>query len=259
MRLSVNNGCFSYIKNKPILQNLSLTLQEGKLLCVLGENGVGKTTFLNCLTGVLKWKSGYVSINGKKIEGISKEKDIAYVPQAHAVKFPYTALDMVCMGRTKHMGFFATPSKTDKEIALQSINNMGITHLAARQCSKMSGGQLQLVYIARALAGDPKLIILDEPEAHLDFKNQELIIQRIRKLVDDKKISCIMNTHSPVHALKVSDNTLLLGRNCIYDYGKTGDVLTEKNINRFFNVKTKIVDLDPLGIKTKAFVLLSDK
>lgn len=228
------------------------------MLCVLGQNGIGKTTFLNCLTGVLKWQSGCVSLDGRVIDGISKEADVAYVPQVHRVHFPYSALDMVCMGRSKHMSFFATPSRVDKEIAMASLEAMGISHLASHSCSKMSGGQLQLVYIARALAGQPKLIILDEPETHLDFKNQDLIIKMIRKLVLDKKISCIMNTHSPIHALQVSDYTLLLGKEGMYEYGKTNEVLTEGNINSYFDVHTKIVDLNPLGLDSKAFVLLSE-
>jgi len=253
----VNKASYSYVEQKPILKNLSLDLDPGKMLCVLGQNGIGKTTFLNCLTGILKWQSGCVSLDGRIIDGISKESNVAYVPQVHSVSFPYSALDMVCMGRTKHMRFFATPSKIDQEIAMTCLDAMGISHLASHSCSKMSGGQLQLVYIARALAGNPKLIILDEPETHLDFKNQNLIIKMIRKLVSDKKISCIMNTHSPVHALQVSDNTLLLGKNGIYEYGNTERVLTENNINHFFDVNTKIVDLKPLGHDSKAFVMLS--
>lgn len=223
---------------------------------MLGQNGIGKTTFLNCLTGILKWQSGQVSINGKIINGISKVKDVAYVPQAHGIKFPYSALDMVCMGRTKHMDFFATPSKIDKKFAMECLEIMGIANLTNQKCSQMSGGQLQLVYIARAMASEPKLIILDEPEAHLDFKNQDMIIKIIKKLVTGKKISCIMNTHSPVHALQVSDYTLLLGKKGMYEYGKTSNVLTEENINRFFDVNTKIVDLNPLGVDSKAFVMV---
>lgn len=144
----------------------------------------------------------------------------------------------------------------DKELAMACLDVVGASHLASRSCAKMSGGQLQLVYIARALAGEPKLIILDEPEAHLDFKNQDLVIKMIRKLVSDKKISCIMNTHSPVHALQVSDKTLLLGKEGMYVYGSTKDVLIESNINHYFDVNTRIVDLKPLGIESKSFVLL---
>lgn len=256
MRLDVVQGCFSYTIDKPILKDLSLSLEEGKFLCVLGQNGIGKTTFLRCLTGVLKWESGFVNLNGEKIDGIANIKDIAYVPQAHQVTFPYTALDMVCMGRTKHMKFFSMPSKLDRSIAMESLEQVGIEHLAERKCSQMSGGQLQMVYIARALASNPKLLILDEPEAHLDFKNQELVLNKLSQLVKKRNLSCIMNTHNPEHALRVSDYTLLLGSGGIYEFGDTSEVLTEKNISRFFGVTTRILDLKALGIDAKAFVLV---
>lgn len=248
-------GCFSYTEGKPILKDLSLTLDEGKFLCVLGQNGIGKTTFLRCLTGILKWQSGFVEVDGKQIEGISNIKDIAYVPQAHQVSFPYTALDMVCMGRTKHMGFFSMPSKIDREIARESLRQVGIEYLAERKCSQMSGGQLQMVYIARALASNPKLLILDEPEAHLDFKNQELVIRKLSELVKKKNISCIMNTHNPEHALRISDYSLLLGANGHYEFGDTNKILTESNISHFFEIETRILDLKAMGIDSKVFIL----
>lgn len=258
MKLAIVNGCFSYDYDKPILKNLSIDLDEGKFLCVLGQNGIGKTTFLHCLTGILKLQSGNIILDGKIIDGISKLTDVAYVPQAHNISFPYTALDMVCMGRTKHMKFFSMPSKLDRNIAMESLEQMGIEYLAERKCSQMSGGQLQMVYIARALVGNPKLLILDEPEAHLDFKNQELILRKLKKLVEERNISCIMNTHNPEHALRVADYSLLLGKEGSYEFGKTTTVLTEENISKFFEVKTRILNLETLGINTKAFVLVTE-
>jgi iron complex transport system ATP-binding protein len=257
LKLSVVEGSFGYNEKNKILKNISFSLDDGKFLCVLGQNGVGKTTFLKCLTGILKWDSGYVTWNEDKIDGISNLKEVAYVPQAHSVSFPFTALDMVCMGRTKHMGFFSMPSKNDKKVAMNCLNEMGIESLANRKCSAMSGGQLQMVYIARALAAEPKLLILDEPESHLDFKNQELIITKLKYLVKEKNISCIMNTHSPEHALRISDYILLFGKNGTYKFGETNDVLTENNINDFFEVKTKLLNLEPLGVKSKTFVLIN--
>jgi len=258
MKLEVNNAYFKYVEANPILEDINFVLEDGQFLCVLGQNGIGKTTFLKCLTGILKWESGHVKFNGKKIDGISDLKEVAYVPQAHAVTFPYTALDMVCMGRTKHMSFFAMPSKIDRKIARDCLEQLGIAHLENRKCSQMSGGQLQMVYIARALASNPELLILDEPEAHLDFKNQALIIKRLKLLVKERKISCIMNTHNPENALRISDYILLFGFGGEYIFGKTNETLTEKNINRFFDVDTKIVDLKKMGIDAKTFVMMPD-
>ena len=255
MTLEIINGSFSYTENQKLLENLNLHLNEGQILSVLGQNGIGKTTFLRCLTGTLRWRSGYALYNGKKLEGISKAANIAYVPQAHPVTFPYSALDMVCMGRAKSMGFFNMPSKLDRKIAMDSLARVGMQHLAYRKCSRMSGGQLQLVYIARALAGYPELLILDEPESHLDFKNQSLILNIITGLVSKNKIACIINTHHPEHALRISDYTLLLGEKGLYTFGKTQHILNEENIYKYFDMKVKLIDLKTLGVNQKTFVI----
>lgn len=255
MKLEVINGCFSYHKGQVILNNLNLRIGGGQVLSVLGQNGIGKTTFLRCLTGILKWQSGYAQYNGEKIEGIKKLSKIAYVPQAHPVQFPYSAIDMVCMGRAKSMGFFDMPSKLDRSIAMESLERVGISNLAYRKCSQMSGGQLQLVYIARALSGNPELLILDEPESHLDFKNQALILEIISTFVDKNGLSCIINTHSPEHALSISDYTLLLGSEGRYIFGETQDVLNEENILKYFDVNVKLLDLNTLGVPQKTFVI----
>ncbi len=255
MRINVAGGCFSYTNDKIILKDISFGLKDGRFLCILGQNGIGKTTLLRCLTGVLRWQSGYVELNERRIDSMLKERGISYVPQAHPVSFPYTALQMVCMGRAKQMGFFSVPAKIDVSFAMESLELMGIGHLAERKCSQMSGGQLQMVYIARALAANPELLILDEPETHLDFKNQELILNKLDRLAKERNISCIMNTHNPEHALRISDYVLLLGEGGAYKFGPTEQTLTEENIKSFFGVNVKIIDLKTHGIDTKAFVL----
>lgn len=255
MKLEIVNGSFAYEPQVQILKRLNLSIEEGVFLCILGPNGIGKTTFLKCLTGILKWQEGFTRFNHQKTSGISNLQEVSYVPQAHKVSFPYTALDMVCMGRTKQMKFFAMPSKLDQRIAMESLEEMNIAHLAHRKSNQMSGGQLQMVYIARALAAKPRVLILDEPESHLDFKNQAIIIQKLRQLVKEQKIACIMNTHNPEHAMKIADQILLLGEGGDYVFGKTEEVLTEANIKKFFEVEAHIVDLHPLGIAKKAFVL----
>ena len=255
MNLEVKNGSFSYQPDRPILKNLEFQLSDGEILCILGQNGIGKTTLLRCLTGLLKWQSGHASLNGERINGIKSLSQIAYVPQVHPVMFPYTALDMVCMGRAKTKSFFEMPSKQDRQIALESLESVGLQEFADRKCSQMSGGQLQLVYIARALAGNPEILILDEPESHLDFKNQEIVLEKITSLVEKNGISCIINTHFPEHALRISSLTLLLGRDGDYVFGATDTVLSEENIRRYFEVPVRILDLSPLGIYQKTFIL----
>jgi iron complex transport system ATP-binding protein len=253
--LEIVNGCFSYQPDKPILKNLNFKVDSGEILCILGQNGIGKTTLLRCLTGLLKWQSGYASLNGEKISGIPSLSQIAYVPQAHPAVFPYTALEMVCMGRAKSKGFFELPTKRDREIAMSSLEIVGMQDFTDRKCSHMSGGQLQLVYIARALAGNPEILILDEPESHLDFRNQEIILEKITSLVEKNRLSCLINTHYPEHAMRISGLTLLLGQEGRYVFGDTDIVLNEENIKNYFNIAVKILDLSPLGVCQKAFIL----
>lgn len=255
MELQIVQGSFYYESGESVLRNLNLTIREGTFLCVLGQNGIGKTTFLKCLTGILRWSEGYTRFDGEICHNIFDKSEVAYVPQGHPTTFPYTALDMVCMGRSRQMGKFSMPSAKDQQIAMESLKEMGISHLADRKCSKMSGGQLQMVYIARAMVTNPRLLILDEPETHLDFKNQAEILNKLGTWVRERKISCIMNTHYPEHALKMADKVLLLGKDGDYVFGKTQDIMTSENIERFFQVGAKIVDLKTLGIQKKVFVI----
>jgi iron complex transport system ATP-binding protein len=159
------------------------------------------------------------------------------------------------MGKAKSKRFFEMPSKLDREQAMESLECVGIQALAHRKCSQMSGGQLQLVYLARALVGSPELLILDEPESHLDFRNQALIFDKISALVEAKGLSCIINTHHPEHALRISDLSLLIGHGGCYEFGETSAVLNEENIHRFFGVSVRLLDLKPLGVEQKTFVI----
>lgn len=255
MKLEIVQGSFYYEGGETVLRDLNLAIGEGTFLCVLGRNGIGKTTFLKCLTGILRWSEGCTLFEGEVCQNIFDKSEVAYVPQAHPTAFPYTALDMVCMGRSRKMGRFSMPSAKDRQIAMESLREMGISHLADRECSRMSGGQLQMVYIARALVTNPRLLILDEPETHLDFKNQAEILKKLGTWVRQRNISCIMNTHYPEHALKMADKVLLLGKEGDYAFGTTKDMMTSENIRRFFEVGAKIVDLQPLGIEKKVFVV----
>lgn len=147
------------------------------------------------------------------------------------------------------------PSKIDKGIVDQAIDEVGISSIRDKSCMQLSGGQLQLVFIARALASEPKVLVLDEPESHLDFRNQFMIINLIRKLVRERGLSCIINTHYPEHALRLSDTTLLLGQNS-YLFGRTKEIITEKRVAEYFGINAKILPVSYKGEEIKAFVVL---
>lgn len=233
MILRVENGCFAYHGGAEVLRNVSLEAASGELVAVLGPNGSGKTTLLRCLLGQLKWTSGRSMIT----EGDPKR--ISYVPQARGVVSPLSVEDMILIGRTGHMDLFGTPSKRDRAIARQTAERLGIASLLNCRCTEISGGELQMVLIARSLAAEPQLIILDEPESNLDFRNQLITLDTLTAL-KESGICCLFNTHYPEHALTRADRTLLLPKNGTPLFGSTAEVLTEENIAAVFGVDAYI-------------------
>jgi iron complex transport system ATP-binding protein len=213
MTLEVKNATFGYRKN-PILEDISLSAANNSIVTILGPNGVGKTTLLKCIMGFLKLRSGEVLLNGKPVNEYSNKEfwqRISYVPQAKKSVFSYRVLDAVVMGLNAGQNFFATPKHEDYEKAMRVIEAVGATQLTDKYCNELSGGELQLVMIARALVSEPELLILDEPESNLDMRNQLCVLNIIEQVSRNLKTSCLINTHFPNHALKISDQTLLLG------------------------------------------------
>lgn len=255
MKLEVLHGAFGYSKRNLLFEDVCFSLEQGQILSVLGQNGVGKTTLLKCVTGLLPWSSGEVRIDGERLTGRSLCNEMAYVPQAKGNAPAFTVLDMVCMGRTKRRPFYAMPTEKDWEVSLQCIARMGLAGLEHRLCSQLSGGQLQLVYVARALASEPRMLLLDEPEAHLDFKNQRQMMHQIAALAASGEVGCMINTHHPDTALAFSDLTLMLGRHD-YVFGETAQVMNPAHIRRFFDVESYLIDLRDRQIDKQALVFI---
>ena len=244
MILEIENGCFGYPKQEEILKNINLHLEKGHILSVLGPNGIGKTTLLKCMIGLLPWTKGRSFLNGTDLREM-KSRDIwntiSYIPQAHSFSFSYTGLEMVMLGRSSHLGLFEQPGAREIEMAEAMMEKVGITRLAGKDCNRMSGGELQMVLIARALINEPELIILDEPETGLDFHNQILVLDMIERLAHEEGISAIMNTHYPTNAMSIADEAFMMNRKGERFYGTTDSILNEQNISRSFDVNV-IVD-----------------
>lgn len=244
MKFEVINGSFGY-GSAAILHDVSFSLEGNQVLAVLGPNGVGKTTLFKCMMGLLKWNRGETRIDGLAMDTMSHSriwKRIAYVPQSKGISLSYTALEMVLMGRSARLGLFAQPSREDMAIAEKAMEEVGITFLKDKQCSRMSGGELQMVLIARALCTQPEMLILDEPESNLDFKNQLVILDIVKQLSRERGIAAIINTHYPAHALKIADRALILKRDGSSFYGEAGATITEENMKKAFSVEVKIAD-----------------
>ena len=238
MTFEVSDAEFGY--GKITLHRVSFSVEPGEILAVLGSNGSGKTTLMKCINGIYRWKSGGVFIDGKPFDIQKVSRQIGYVPQSHTLTFPYTVSEMVLFGRAPAINLLSMPSGLDRDIANRTLEEVGISHLANKSCSEISGGEMQLVLIARALASEPRILLLDEPESHLDFRNQTMLLNLLRNLVDRRKIVCIMNTHYPDHALKISDKTLLLGRKK-HVFGITKDIITQNNLKDYFGVTVELL------------------
>ena len=244
MVFEVRSGCFSY-PQREVLKDISFSVQSGEILAILGPNGVGKTTLLRCMMGLLAWKSGGTFIDGRPLPEFSMKdlwKQISYVPQAKNSVLALPAKDMVLLGRSAHLGTFQQPGNGDRELSLRAMEQVGILHLAEKNCNQMSGGELQMVLIARALTAHPQILVLDEPESNLDFRNQLIILETIWRLAKEHGISTIVNTHYPEHALKLSDKALLLNRGGVNQYGAASDIINEENMRQAFGVNVSIHD-----------------
>lgn len=246
MKFEVKGGFFGYTKEAPILNQISFSISSGQIVAILGPNGSGKTTLLRATIGLLKWQSGESLLDGKNIRTMSSRdlfRRLAYVPQARSASSALTVLQAVLLGRSGQINMFSSPKASDLLIAENTMQALGISHLKQTLCNCLSGGELQLVLIARALTQQPELLILDEPESNLDFKNQLVVLDTITAL---KKhgLGCLFNTHYPAHALQRADMALLLFRDGSYRFGPAKQIVTEENIAKAFGVRSAICRIE---------------
>ncbi len=247
VKLAVRNGSFGY-GDRILFENVSIEAEDKGVLTILGPNGAGKTSFLKCLMSINKWTSGTSELEGKDISTMSPKeitRHIAYVPQMKGASFDYSVRDMVMMGRASHIRIYESPGDRDMEIVDGYMERLGISALAERRFNTLSGGEMQMATIARALVSEPSILILDEPESSLDYSNQLKILDLISELSEE--MLCIINTHYPEHALRISDHTLMLDGKGGSIYGPTGDVITEENIERVFGVHARIGSFEHEG------------
>lgn len=223
--------------------DVGFELPAGEVLCVLGPNGGGKTTLFRTLLGLLPALSGDVALDGRPLHALSRAevaRVAGYVPQGHSAYFAFTLLEFVLMGRTARVGTFATPGKADREAAERALAALGIEALAHRSVTQVSGGERQLALIARALAQEPKLLVMDEPTASLDFGNQVRVIERIARLARTG-IAVLFSTHDPDHAFLAAGRALLLGEGRPLALGAPREVITPENLERLYGVRVGVL------------------
>ena len=244
--LKIENGSFAYKGGLQILNDINIEIGPGEILAVLGPNGAGKTTLLRCMMDMLHWQSGRSILDGEDIHSMPASKlwrRMAYVPQARSAASSYTAFQTVLLGRSSRIGAFSAPSEEDMKVAERVMERLGIAHLADKPCHAISGGELQMVLIARALAAEPEILVLDEPESNLDFKNQLIVLDTMTALAAEG-VACIFNTHYPSHALQRAGKSLMLSKDGWNLFGDTTNVVTADNIRRAFGVEALIGEVE---------------
>jgi iron complex transport system ATP-binding protein len=227
-------------------RGLDVTLAQGEVLALLGPNGSGKTTLLKTLLGILAPLAGAASIDGRSLSAYSireRARRIAYVPQVHTPTFAFTVETLVLMGRTAHGSLFSRPSAADRTVAARALEQFGIAHLAQRPYTMISGGERQLVLLARALAQEPQFIVLDEPTASLDFGNQGKVMREIRALAASGH-GVLFTTHDPNHAMRAADRAYLLRDGQRIADGKVAEVLTREQLEGLYGAPVeKLTDV----------------
>jgi len=228
-------------------RGLDVALATGEVLALLGPNGGGKTTLLKTLLGLLRPQAGEVRLNDSPLPGISireRARNIAYVPQVHIGTFAFTVETVVLMGRTAHGNLFSRPSAHDRAVAQSVLERFGIGTLAQRPYTMISGGERQLVLLARALAQEPQFIVLDEPTASLDFGNQGKVMREIRALAASGH-GVLFTTHDPNHALRAADRAYLLREGTRVAEGPVASVLNREQLEQLYRAPVeRLVDPD---------------
>lgn len=245
--VDVKNISFSYDKDSPaVFENISFSIEKGDVLCVLGPNGTGKTTLIKCINGLHKVNEGEVYLNGVNIQNLSFRdisRMVGYIPQGHVPSFPFTVFDVVLMGRSPYVNITSSPKEKDREIAMNALETLGIEDLKDKPYTNLSGGERQLVFLARVLAQEPDLLILDEPTNHLDFGNQIKLLEIIEQL-SKLGLAVIMSSHYPDHAFLAASKVAIMKDKGFIDFGTPDDVLSEENLKKAYGIDVKLMELD---------------
>jgi iron complex transport system ATP-binding protein len=242
-RLAVEDLSYGY-PGRVVGRHISFNIGAGEVLCVLGRNGEGKSTLFKTILGLLPPHAGAVHVDGEPAAGWNPRRralTFGYVPQSGGGAFPFTVFELVLMGRTAHRGPFAAPSAADREMADEAIATMGIEHLAQREWLRVSGGERQLALVARALAQEPRILVLDEPTASLDFGNQLRVLDAIRSLAETHGLTVLLSTHHPEQAFACADRVAVLAGGELLQIGAPAEVVTAETLRACYSVEVAVL------------------
>jgi len=238
---------FSY-QNGKVLEGVGFSLESG-IGCLLGPNGAGKSTLIKCIAGVLQPTAGRIELNGASLLSMGfreRSKLVSYAPQEFGISFPYTVFEVVLMGRNPHVNPLEGPGEDDEEKAWKALEALGITDLAEKPFTNLSGGQKRLILIARALAQEGELLLFDEPTSFLDFRNQHLVLSVIGGLAKDLGKLVLVSLHDPNQALLFCDTVFLMREGKVVASGRAEDVVTGENLEALYGVGVRLIEVDGL-------------
>lgn len=244
MSISVENLSFAYGSHK-VLHEISFEIPDGVLVNVLGPNGVGKSTLFRCILGLNNDYTGSVLVNGKDMKHLSikeRAREISYIPQSHAPVYDYEVLDVVLMATGSDLKMLSNPGCDQKRRAYEALERIGIEDFAHRTYTQISGGEQQLVLIARAIAQNAKTIVMDEPTSALDYGNTVRVLSCVKQLAREG-MSIIQSTHNPDHAFLFSDKTLVIKDGKVEAYGTPYDVITSELISGLYSLEVEVNSL----------------
>ena len=241
MSICIENLCFSY-GNRAVLKDISFSVKYGQFLSVLGPNGVGKSTLFRCILGLLPHESGAIHINGKLSSDMSADelaRNIAYIPQSHNPVFNYSVFDMVLMGTTSQVRNFSSPGQQQIKEVQSALEKLGIVHLQNQGYGNISGGERQLTLIARAIAQQARILIMDEPSANLDFGNRIRVMNTVHRLTEEG-YCVIQSTHDPDQAYLYSNQILALYNGCILAQGSPQETMNDVLLSTLYGVDVEV-------------------
>ena len=249
MKLQVDHLGFAYNETRDIFSDISFEMESGSLLCLLGPNGCGKTTLLNCLAGLLKYKTGDVKLDGAslgKMAPSQRARTVGYVPQTITATFDYTVLDYVVTGSAPYMKLMNRPKEAEYAKAWAALEKMNIAHLADMSYARISGGERQQVSIARVVVQEPSFILLDQPTSHLDFGNQERLL-RLVKSMSQEGYGVLMTTHNPDQVLSLNADVIMMHKVGNYQTGFSEDIITEESLQELYGINVLLEKSDRAG------------
>ncbi|MGH4117283.1 ABC transporter ATP-binding protein [Clostridium sp.] len=244
MDIKVESLFFSY-NEKCILEDINLEFKRGNMYALLGRNGSGKTTLIKLILGLLTYKRGLITIEGmnsKRIPIVELSKLIAYVPQNEEAIYGIRVIELVVMGRNPYLNLFDRPYSKEYELAQKALVNLGIGHLSQKNYCEISGGERQLVLIARALVQNTKFILMDEPISSLDIRNQHDVLDRIKNIAKDFNIGILLSIHDPNLAMRYCNRAVLLSGGKVLHSGKTEEILNQQSLLEVYDMKFEVLN-----------------